>query len=163
MEIFDSQNYFQSSKRIREIGHERIIGGYRRIVFLNGCFDIIHKGHLQTISHAVSIAGTYGAVVVGINSDESIRRIKGEDHPIFDVEHRALILVNLKFVDHVVVFSEDTPLKLISALKPDVIVKGSDYKIEDVVGKNLAHVSLAPYVDDISTTKILDRIRNYGK
>jgi D-beta-D-heptose 7-phosphate kinase/D-beta-D-heptose 1-phosphate adenosyltransferase len=152
-------SYDENSREIRKIGHQIFEGGYDRIVFTNGCFDILHVGHLGVLSHARALAGTRGAVVVGINDDASVERLKGSGHPIIDENSRATLLINLRLVDHVVSFSEDTPAELISCLKPHVIVKGGDYKAEDVVGKELAYVSIAPFSEGWSTSKIVEKIR----
>jgi len=99
-------------------------------------------------------------VVVGLNTDESVRRIKGDNRPIQDERTRASILVSLKFVDHVVTFDEDTPIKLIEALRPDIIVKGGDYDPLNVVGRQVAQVSIAPLMANQSSSDIVRRIRD---
>lgn len=136
--------------------------GYQRIVFTNGCFDILHAGHMSTLIHAKKLAGPTGAVIVGINDDESVKRLKGQDRPFFNVRDRAWMLLNLRSVDHVVTFSEDTPLEIIQSLRPDVIVKGGDYSSLDVVGKEFALVSIAPYDTECSiksTSELEAKIR----
>lgn len=150
-----SSNYSDIVKTIRSYG-------YQRVVFTNGCFDILHAGHMSTLIHAKRMAGPQGAVIVGINDDESVKRLKGKDRPFFNVRDRAWMLLNLRSVDHVVTFSEDTPLELISALHPDVIVKGGDYIQQDVVGKEFALVSIAPYDTECSiksTSELEAKIR----
>ena len=103
----------------------------KRIVFTNGCFDIFHPGHLHILSEAKSFGDM---LVVGLNTDASVKRLKGAERPIHNEEQRAQLLAALKLVDAVVLFDQDTPLELIKALKPDVLVKGADYKISEVVG-----------------------------
>lgn len=154
------QNDYSGSRiAIVEAGKNFISGGYKRIVFTNGCFDILHPGHINLLRYCRDSAGFYGAVVVGLNDDASVRRLKGEDRPIMDVSSRALMLLATRFVDHVVSFEEDTPLKLIEALRPDFIIKGGDYKLADVVGKDISTVLLAPYDDRWSTTKLLEKLK----
>jgi len=99
---------------------------------------------------------------VGINDDESVRRLKGSTRPLNSEESRAVLLLHLRNVDHVITFSEDTPLELIRAIAPDVIVKGGDYKVEEVVGRELAMVSIAPYNDMWSTTDLIKKARQRG-
>lgn len=159
--IQSSENsYEELAREIREQGRQRIVGGYKRIVFTNGCFDVLHMGHLQTLRFAKDAAGPYGALVVGINDDASIRRLKGEGRPIFDAQSRGMMLVSLKFVDHVIVFEEDTPFQVIRALRPDLIVKGGDYTPNKVVGADLAMVSIAPYDPQWSSTDIIKKIKD---
>lgn len=140
-------------------GLERIPGGYRRIVFTNGCFDLLHPGHLLVLMYAKNIAGPHGCVVVGINSDDSVKRLKGESRPIIPELARAQMLLGLRYVDNVVTFYEDTPIELIRNIRPDVIVKGGDYDEKDVVGKDEAIVLTSPYDSTWSTTKIIEMIR----
>lgn len=112
-----------------------VLGVYRRrrqkIVFTNGVFDILHLGHVQYLTKAKSLGDV---LVVGLNTDASVRRLKGKSRPIQNQRDRAIILAALRMVDHVVLFSEDTPEKLIKLVKPDVLVKGADYKITEIVG-----------------------------
>src|SRR5512133_590810 len=106
----------------------------RRLVFTNGCFDIIHPGHTVYLRQAKELGDI---LMVGLNSDDSVRRLKGEGRPLNCVEDRAEVLQSLKPVDIVVVFTEDTPFNLISLVKPDVLVKGGDYKADDIVGADI--------------------------
>ena len=132
----------------------------KKIVFTNGCFDIIHAGHVKYLN----IAKSYGDIlVVGLNSDDSIKRIKGEKRPIVSQEQRAYVLSQLKPVDMVVIFDEDTPYNLIKAIKPDILIKGADWKIENIVGADivLAHggsVNTIKFDYDTSTSKIIQKI-----
>tara|TARA_B100002019_G_C20947644_1_gene439970 strand:- start:29 stop:409 length:381 start_codon:yes stop_codon:yes gene_type:complete len=123
------------------------------VVFTNGCFDVLHRGHFELLKYCKSL----GDVIVGINSDESIKNLKGPSRPVFSVEDRKFMLESCKYVDGVVIFEEDTPYNLIKKLKPDIIVKGGDYKPEDVVGKDIAKVQIFKYIDGYSTTRVLEK------
>jgi rfaE bifunctional protein nucleotidyltransferase chain/domain len=134
----------------------------KKIVFTNGCFDIIHAGHVDYLEKAKSL-GDF--LVVGLNSDESIRRLKGKDRPINPQEHRKKVLSALKPVDLVIIFDEDTPERLIKEIKPDVLVKGGDWKVENIVGADFVKsyggkVLTIDFVYDTSTTKIISKIRS---
>ena len=124
-----------------------------RIVFTNGCFDILHTGHFELLAEAKSLGGK---LIVGINSDESVRRFKGPKRPINNVNTRKKQLELLPWVDEVIVFDEDTPYRLIKEVVPHVIVKGGDYTVEQVVGHDLADVHLVPTVEGYSTTQIIE-------
>ena len=125
----------------------------KTIVFTNGCFDIIHSGHIKLLEYCASL----GSVIVGLNSDQSIKRLKGEGRPINTQADRLLVLSALKYVDRVELFEEDTPYQLIQSIKPDIIVKGGDYKPGDVIGRDLAEVKIFPLLLGRSTTQtILD-------
>ena len=124
-----------------------------RIVFTNGVFDILHTGHFELLAEAKSLGDK---LVVGINSDASVKRLKGKDRPINDAVKRVRQLEILPWVDRVVLFSDDTPYELIKKLKPHVIVKGGDYTVEQVVGHDLADVHLVPTVEGYSTTQIIE-------
>jgi len=132
----------------------------KRVVFTNGCFDIIHAGHVDYLKKAKSLGDI---LVVGLNSDESIRRIKGEKRPIIPQRMRAEVLSSLKPVDYVVIFEEDTPENLIRAIKPEVLVKGGDWELSKIVGKDFVEsyggkVLTIPFTYEISTTKIINAI-----
>jgi rfaE bifunctional protein nucleotidyltransferase chain/domain len=136
------------------------VRGKKKIVFTNGCFDILHAGHADYLNKAKSLGDI---LVVGINSDASVRRIKGEKRPILPQQMRAYLLDNLKPVDYVVIFEEDTPLELIKAIKPDVLVKGADWDLERIVGADFVlsyggRVERIPFSFDISTSKVVERI-----
>jgi D-beta-D-heptose 7-phosphate kinase/D-beta-D-heptose 1-phosphate adenosyltransferase len=124
-----------------------------RIVFTNGCFDILHTGHFELLAEAKSLGEK---LIVGINSDESVRRFKGPKRPINNVNKRKKQLELLPWVDEVIVFDEDTPYRLIKKVVPHVIVKGGDYTVEQVVGHDLADVHLVPTVEGYSTTQIIE-------
>lgn len=125
-------------------------------IFTNGCFDIIHRGHLDLLKYCKNL----GYVIVGLNSDSSVKRLKGATRPVNNQQDRKYFLESLKFVDEVIVFEEDTPFNLIKQTKPDIIVKGGDYKAEDVVGYNLCEVKIFNYVNGYSTTQTIERINN---
>ena len=128
----------------------------RNIVWTNGVFDILHTGHLKLLRHAHTLGKR---LVVGINSDSSVKRLKGDLRPINDQEKRKAQLLELGFVDDVVIFEEDTPYEAIKEIHPDVIVKGGDYTVEQVVGNDIAKVEIFPTVKDYSTTNIIERMK----
>jgi D-beta-D-heptose 7-phosphate kinase/D-beta-D-heptose 1-phosphate adenosyltransferase len=136
-----------------------------KIVFTNGCFDILHFGHVDYLRRAAALGDV---LVVGVNSDASVRRLKGKDRPVNSQEDRAAILAALEFVDYVVIFDEDTPYELIRGIRPDVLVKGADYRPEDVVGKDLVEayggaLTLLPLVKGRSTTALIEKLANQGE
>lgn len=131
----------------------------KKIVFTNGCFDLLHVGHIRYLQQAKSLGD---CLVVGINSDESVKRLKGPTRPIQNENDRAEILAALGCVDFTILFSEDTPLELIKKVKPQLLVKGGDWKIEQIVGSDfvLAHggeVRSLQFVDGRSTTNIIEK------
>lgn len=126
-----------------------------KVVFTNGCFDILHKGHIELLKFCKSLGNT---VVVGVNSDKSVKRLKGESRPINSQEDRRDILKAIRYVDHVFVFEEDTPYNLIKKTQPDIIVKGGDYKKQDVIGADLCEVIIFDYLDGYSTTETVQCI-----
>jgi D-beta-D-heptose 7-phosphate kinase/D-beta-D-heptose 1-phosphate adenosyltransferase len=133
----------------------------KRIVFTNGCFDILHRGHITYLSRAKTLGDV---LVVGLNSDESVARLKGPGRPVNTLEDRAHVLAALSAVDHIVAFEEDTPIALVEDVRPDVFVKGGDYTREmlpeaPVVEALGGTIHLLPYVDDRSTSGIIERIR----
>lgn len=132
----------------------------KRVVFTNGCFDLLHAGHVKYLQKARKLGDL---LVLGLNSDASVRRLKGPKRPLIDQDERAHLMAALDCVDYVVVFDEDTPLELITALKPHILVKGGDYSLEGVVGKDIVEsyggrVELVTFVDGKSTTNIIERI-----
>lgn len=131
------------------------------IVFTNGCFDIIHRGHVEVLARAADLGDK---LIVGLNSDVSIQKLKGKDRPIIQENSRAILLAALDFIDAIVLFSEETPLDLITTLKPDILAKGGDYKIDTIVGheivkENGGEVILIPFVDGFSSTNIINKIK----
>ena len=135
-----------------------------KVVFTNGCFDLLHPGHIHLLNEAKRCGHR---LIVGLNSDDSVQRIKGPERPILSDSDRAAILGALDCVDLVVVFDEDTPIKLIDALKPDILVKGADYSIENVVGREIVEsnggrVQLVPVREGYSTTGITEKMSQMG-
>ncbi len=133
----------------------------KRIVFTNGCFDLLHAGHCHYLQKAKELGDI---LIVGLNSDSSIRRIKGAPRPIVPQDQRAFILSSLKAVDYVVIFEEDTPIRLIKAIKPHILVKGGDWKPENIPGRDFVEsyggkVITVPFEHDTSTSKIIERIK----
>jgi D-beta-D-heptose 7-phosphate kinase / D-beta-D-heptose 1-phosphate adenosyltransferase len=133
---------------------------HETVVFTNGCFDVLHIGHLRTLGHAKAQGDV---LVVAINSDASARRLKGPHRPIVTQQERAEVLAALEDVDYVVIFDEDTPSQLLKRLRPDVLVKGGDYQLDEVVGADImtawaGRVSVAPVVPGVSTTELVERI-----
>jgi D-beta-D-heptose 7-phosphate kinase/D-beta-D-heptose 1-phosphate adenosyltransferase len=128
----------------------------KKIVFTNGCFDIIHIGHVRYLKEAKKFGDV---LVVGLNSDRSVSLIK-PNRPVNSQEQRAEVLASLAMVDYVTVFDEETPYELIKMLQPDVLVKGGDWKKEDIVGSDIAQETHSlPYVDGVSTTGMIEKIR----
>lgn len=142
----------------RKIAQWRTLG--KTVSFTNGCFDILHKGHIFSLSQAAR-EGDY--LIVGVNSDASTKRLKGSSRPINDENARALLLASLEMVDSVIIFEEDTPLELIKTILPDVIVKGGDYTVEQIAGAkeviaNGGRVVINPIVEGFSTTGLVEKI-----
>jgi len=132
-----------------------------KIVFTNGCFDILHRGHLEYLAEAAALGNR---LVIGLNSDESVQRLKGPGRPVNTIYDRAMALAALGFTDAIIVFSEDTPLQLIELLRPDLLVKGGDYTREEIVGAlemeaRGGEVAIISFVDGYSTTTFLERLR----
>lgn len=145
---------------IRTVSQWRVLN--KKVAFTNGCFDILHRGHIFSLGQAAHEAEF---LIVGVNSDASTKRLKGPERPINDEQSRALVLASLVMVDLVVIFEEDTPLNLITSLKPDVLVKGGDYTIDQIVGakevmENGGKVIINPIVEGFSTTGIIGKIQH---
>ena len=150
---------YQLPQLIQEVTRWRLKN--RRIVFTNGVFDILHEGHIASLSQAASQGDI---LIVGVNADASVKRLKGPTRPVNHETARALILASLVMTDAVIIFEEDTPLELIKALMPDVLVKGGDYTVEQIAGAkeviaNGGKVVLADMVEGVSTTGIIERMR----
>lgn len=134
----------------------------KKVVFTNGCFDIMHLGHVRYLNEAKKL-GDF--LIVAINSDSSVKRIKGEKRPIIDERSRAEIISALSFVDMVILFSEDTPYRLIKELQPDILVKGGDWREDQIVGADIVKkrggkILTIPYLQGYSTTSIIEKIKN---
>ena len=135
----------------------------KKIVFTNGCFDILHRGHVTYLSEAKKLGDL---LVLGVNSDASVKRLKGPERPINNEKDRAYVLSQLKAVDFVEIFSEDTPLNLILTVKPNVLVKGGDWKIDQIVGGKEVRASGGQvfslnFVDGYSTTSLIEKIQHH--
>lgn len=147
--ILDADNIKQQIAIIRKKG--------KKVVFTNGCFDILHLGHITYLQQASKLGDV---LIVGVNSDNSVRRLKGSNRPINKEKDRVAMLSALSCVDYVVVFDEDTPYNLISEIRPDVLVKGGDYKVSEIVGREFAsEVRVLPFVSGYSTTQIVSKIK----
>lgn len=129
----------------------------QKVVFTNGCFDILHRGHIEYLEQSKKLGHK---LVVGLNSDASVKRLKGDSRPINNENDRYKALKALRCVDEVYIFEEDTPYKLIKIVEPDIITKGGDYKPEDVIGNDLADVVILPYVENYSTTNIVSKLND---
>ena len=152
--IFDLQLLMKNIKKWR--------GENKKIVFTNGCFDLIHLGHIEILARSSDFGDK---LIIGVNSDLSIKKLKGENRPIIEESSRIKQLSALEFVDAVVLFDEDTPLKLIETIKPDVITKGGDYTAKNIVGNEVVsqkngEVIIIPLTQGFSTTSILNKIKN---
>ncbi len=152
-------NIFKDFSHIKDLIIQLKSDG-KKIVFTNGVFDIIHRGHIEYLNEAKSLGDV---LVVGLNSDRSVKIIKGDKRPIVTEENRAFILVNLKPVDFVVIFNEDNPLNLIKAVVPDILVKGADWDEGDIIGadvvkQNGGEVKRIKFIENNSSTSIIDEI-----
>ena len=127
------------------------------LVFTNGCFDILHRGHIELLKFC---RGSGNIVFVGLNSDKSVKLLKGDKRPFNTEEDRKAILESIRYVDKVIIFDEETPYSLIQKIKPDIIVKGGDYTVNNVVGNDLAEGKIFKYVKGYSTTKTIENITN---
>ena len=138
----------------------------KKVVFTNGCFDIIHAGHIDYLNKAKALGDV---LIVGLNTDDSVKRIKGDKRPIINQDERAEIISNIKPVDYVVFFDEDTPAELINKLVPDILIKGADWKIDEIAGgetviANGGEVKTIEFVNDQSTSQIIELITSrYSK
>ena len=161
-EIIPSKIYSRE-ELVQAIYRWRFLG--KSISFTNGCFDILHAGHIASLSEA---AKEGDILIVGVNSDASTKRLKGNERPVNNESSRALLLASLEIVDAVTIFEEDTPLELITATMPDVIVKGGDYTMEQMIGakeviENGGRVVINPIVEGFSTTGIIETIKKLAQ
>ena len=148
------------SRRELALIAEDLQGQGEKVVFTNGCFDILHAGHVQYLEEAKSLGEV---LIVGLNSDDSVRRLKGETRPVVPEEERAIVLAALACVDYVVIFEEDTPYELIRDIQPDVLVKGGDWQAREIVGSDIVlakggEVRSLPFRAGVSTTAIVTRL-----
>lgn len=151
--ILDSDQLKHQVRRWKLLG--------KKIVFTNGCFDILHKGHMEILSQA---AASGDMLIVGVNSDQSVKHLKGEGRPVNDESFRALMLASLTIVDAVIIFDDPTPLRLIQQIEPDVLLKGGDYTLDQIVGaeeviKAGGEVKIVPLVKGYSTTALIEKIQ----
>ena len=133
-----------------------------KVAFTNGCFDILHLGHLEILTKSKEFGDR---LIVAVNSDESVRKIKGKERPINDFQTRSNMLASFSFVDYVVEFSDDTPKKLIQIIKPDFLIKGGDYKKKDIVGNDIVssyggETIIIPLIDGLSSTNTINKLKN---
>ena len=152
------------SKIVSGIDLAHLLSFYRfrnqKVVFTNGCFDIIHLGHVKYLSQAADLGNI---LIIGLNSDSSVNKIKGHDRPVLDQKSRALTLAAFSFVNNIVLFDEETPYKLIKQISPDILVKGGDYKPEEIVGYDIVkdyggEVKILDFIKGYSTSGIVERI-----
>ncbi|MGB4845399.1 MAG: D-glycero-beta-D-manno-heptose 1-phosphate adenylyltransferase [Ferruginibacter sp.] len=150
---------FNLSDLLQQIQRWRLLN--KKVVFTNGVFDILHEGHIASLSEAAS----HGHIlIIGVNTDASVKRLKGESRPVNNEHSRALLLASLLMTDAIILFDEDTPINLITALLPDVLVKGGDYTIEQIVGAkeviaNGGEVKIVPILEGFSTTGIIEKMK----
>jgi len=149
-----------SRDRVKQVIDAEKAAG-RRVVFTNGCFDLLHAGHVRYLEAARRLGNV---LLVAVNSDASVRQLKGEGRPILPLDERLRIVQALSAVDYVVAFDEPTPRELLSELKPDVLVKGGDYGVEGVIGREIVwayggEVCVVPATEDLSTTQTVERMR----
>ena len=151
--IFSRDSLYKHCNSWRALG--------KKIVFTNGCFDILHRGHLEYLARAADFGNI---LVIGVNTDASVKRLKGDSRPLVNEQDRLFQLASLVYVDAVCLFDEDTPQELIEIVKPDVLAKGGDYTINTIVGadfvaKNGGRVEVIPFVEGYSTTGLIDNIK----
>ncbi|PWU00356.1 MAG: D-glycero-beta-D-manno-heptose 1-phosphate adenylyltransferase [Bacteroidetes bacterium] len=151
---------FTTDGIIHQVRRWRLLS--KKIVFTNGCFDILHQGHLEVLSDA---AAAGDILLVGVNTDASVNKLKGPHRPVNNENLRALMLASLTIVDGVILFGEDTPLELIKTIRPDVLVKGGDYTVDKIVGAKEViaaggEVKVVPLVNGYSTTALIEKIRS---
>lgn len=154
--LLDRENLRTERERLRREG--------RRIVFTNGCFDLLHPGHIRYLAQARALGDV---LIVAINSDRSVQELKGKGRPILNEQERSIVLCGLESVDYVIVFDEETPRELIALILPDVLVKGGDWSIDKIVGREEVEgaggqVFSLPYLEGQSTSEIIERIRRLG-
>jgi D-beta-D-heptose 7-phosphate kinase/D-beta-D-heptose 1-phosphate adenosyltransferase len=154
------QKIVSKTEIVAQVARWKLSG--KKISFTNGVFDILHQGHVFSLSQAAKEANV---LIVGLNADASVKRLKGDSRPVNNQDARALLLASMVMVDAVVLFEEDTPLELIRSIMPDVLVKGGDYTVEQIAGAkeviaNGGRVIINPILEGFSTTSIIEQIRN---
>lgn len=161
--MLDKYDFIKSKTKVREeLIPQLCIWRFKKkkIVFTNGCFDILHRGHIEYLSKSANLGDIF---IIGLNSDDSVKKLKGDSRPVQDEETRAVILSALHYVDSVVIFDEETPAQLIELIKPDILVKGSDYQPDEIAGadivvENGGEVITMEIVQGFSTTNILNKL-----
>ena len=154
--MMEEHKIYALPELLQQLDQDRAEG--EKIVFTNGCFDILHRGHATYLRVAKSLGDK---LIIGLNTDASVKRLKGESRPVNQEDDRAYLLESLAAVDYVVKFDEDTPYELLSQIRPDILVKGGDYKIEEVIGREFAsEVALIDFVDGYSTTSTIQKMKN---
>ena len=153
LNLFELDKLIQKTNRWKKLGYQ--------IVFTNGCFDILHKGHIEMLNASAELGDK---LIVGVNSDSSIKKLKGDSRPILDERNRLALVSSLKFVDAVILFTEQTPLDLIKVIVPDILTKGGDYQEREVVGYNTVNDTggktvIIPLIEGLSSTNIIDKIK----
>jgi D-beta-D-heptose 7-phosphate kinase/D-beta-D-heptose 1-phosphate adenosyltransferase len=156
------QKIFDEMKLMHQLSVWRFLG--RKIVFTNGCFDILHRGHVYLLNKAAEVNHPV-VVVVGLNTDASVKGLKGDKRPVNSFDDRCMVIASLYSVDAVIGFSDPTPLELIKKIKPDYLVKGGDYKEDEIVGADIVkanggHVVVIPFLPDYSTTNLIGKLAN---
>lgn len=152
-----NSKFFQLNDLLKRIEFWRRLGD--KIVFTNGCFDILHQGHVHLLASCNDLGGR---LIIGLNADASVKRLKGNNRPVNNEQSRAILLASTQFTDAIIIFEEDTPEELIRAIKPDILAKGGDWKPEDIVGGPFVksyggEVKSIPYLNGFSTTDIINR------
>lgn len=152
--------FFSSYNDIKNILDKKKQNG-KSVVFTNGCFDIVHSGHIEYLKKAKKL-GDF--LIIGINSDDSIRKLKGDDRPVFSLQERALLLESFYFVDALIPFDSETPIDLIKSINPNILVKGGDYKLEKIIGYDFViesggSVKTIDFLDGFSSSKIISKIK----
>jgi len=148
-------------QQIKKISEDLIKTG-KKIVFTNGCFDVLHAGHITYIREAKALGDI---LMIGLNSDKSVKRLKGKNRPVNDQQSRSLLLSELESIDYIIVFEEDTPYDLINCIKPNILVKGGDWKVNEIVGSDIVIgngglVRSLKFVEGHSSTNIINRMKN---
>ena len=159
-EIIKNKIVFRREDMIKEINRWKFKG--YKIVFTNGCFDILHRGHAEYLNLAADLGDI---LIVGLNTDNSVRRLKGDSRPLNDEYARAMVMASMYAVSKVVLFDEDTPFELIKLIMPDILVKGADYKEANIIGADIVknnggEIKTIEFVDGYSTTRLIDKIKN---